>query len=138
MNKLFFKTALLFSIILSSAFFSACSSDDDDDSTPPVPTTAASQALAGTYKGTLDNITSSTYDVILTVTDMGNGKVKLSTNKGNTTPKTVAVKWNGDISIIGQDAEGIIVYTVDNKLIKVVTNKTAEGDVQIFFEGTKQ
>lgn len=138
MNKLFFKTALLFSIILSSVFFTACGSDDDDDDVTPVPTAAASKALAGTYKGTLDNISSATYDVILTVTDLGNGKVKLSTNKGNTTPKTVGVNWNGDISIIGQDAEGIIVYIVDTKVIKVVTNKTAEGDVQIFFEGTKQ
>lgn len=138
MNKLFFKTALLFSIILSSAFFTACSSDDNDDDVIPTPTTAASQALAGTYKGTLDNISSSIYDVTLTVTDLGNGKVKVSTDKGNTTPKNIGVSWNGDISIIGNDTEGVLQYIVGTKVIQVVTKKTAENDVQILFEGTRQ
>lgn len=133
MKKLLSKYFIGSIFLISALSFFACGSDDDDDNVRPNEK-SASATLAGTYKGSL-SIPDHIYDVTLTVTDLGNDKVRVSTDKGNTTSKDIAVKWNTDgKSILGSDGQGVIVYMLDEKYLSVVTKKTSDTDVMFSFE----
>lgn len=142
MEKTFCKYFLAMIVFAMSIGFSACGSDDDDDSTGKS-TESAAATLAGTYKGRLDTWSADTYtqnyfDVILTVTDLKNGKIRVSANKGNATPKEIEAKWNGENYIVGSDTQGSLTYDVASKIFSVATKQTAETDIEMVFEGIKQ
>lgn len=139
MKQILNKNFIVVMIVIAVAMgFSACGSDDDDN-TPS--NDRASAVLAGTYKGSMTTYPGSNdfYDVTLTITELKDGTVKITANKGNVTEREIDVKWNGDKYIIGgTNVVGILSYTVESKVVEFVTVATKETDITYSFKGTKQ
>ncbi|MFT3993697.1 MAG: hypothetical protein QM660_05280 [Dysgonomonas sp.] len=140
MKQTFSKHLIAIMLFTISVGFSACGSDDDNNELP-TPSEKASTALAGTYKGTMTTYPGSKefYDVILTVTEIKDGKVRITTDKGNVTPKEMVVKWNSDKYIMSASSDiGLLTYTMEEKVLDVGTNATQESDITLSFRGVKQ
>ncbi|MGK6350685.1 hypothetical protein [Parapedobacter sp. DT-150] len=111
----------------------------------PSPDADPASGIAGTYMGTLDVFQGEThYDAVIVVTRNSADEVTLTAKPDEEysiiTPKTLKVYDNGGISIqtSSNDAQGIAIYTLDNKTLSVVTKQTAAADVTYSFEGVRQ
>jgi len=82
------------------------------------------------------------FNAIITVTKVDDGKVKATVKAGEAysraTAKTFPVQNVSNIHISGQGPMGGITYKLDDKNIQITTEAEASGDVEYFFQGTKQ
>ena len=130
----------LFLILFIGAVFVSCNNDDDDNSNPAADNSI--NAVAGTFKGTLNIGGQDYYNAIITVTKVDNSHVKVQAKSGeaysSVTTKTLSAVNPVGVSIVGSDSEGSISYLISTKALTVSTQKTSATDIIYLFQGTQQ
>ncbi len=135
MKKTLNRFFIAITLVIFAVGFTACG-DDDDDTT----SNDAVKMVVGTYSGTLRvNAIGTPQSAILTISDAGGGKVKLTTDVGNTTPKEVLVTVLPDgATVSGESDAASLGYVSSTKLLIVGTKQQQASDVTYTFEGTKR
>lgn len=129
--------AVLF-FALVSVGISSCSKDDKG------PEGGSIDAAIGTYVGTIDVIGGKKYYeavIIVSKVDKDHLKVEAKADQpySNITTKTLQVSANGNMSVqASADPNGLLIYTMAEKNLKIVTKDTKEDDVIYSFDGKKQ
>ncbi len=126
--------------VCATVLFASCSKDDDG------PSGGSIDVAVGTYVGTIDMLDAmgtKYYDAVIKVSKVDNNHLKVEAKTGeaysNITTKTLQVSANGNISVqASSDPNGILIYTLAEKNLKIVTKDTKKDDVLYSFEGRKQ
>ena len=138
MKRNSFLTVLFF--VCASVLFASCSKDDDG------PSGGSIDVAVGTYVGTIDMLDAmgtKHYDAVIIVSKVDNNHLKVEAKAGqpysNITAKTLQVATNGNISVqANADPNGILLYAIAEKSLKIVTKDTKADDVVYSFDGKKQ
>lgn len=132
--------AVLF-FVCAGVLLASCSKDEDK-----APEGGRIDAAVGTYVGTIDMLDASGtkyYDAEIIVSKVDGKHLKVEAKAGqpysNITAKTLQVSANGNISVqANADPNGILIYTVAEKNLKIVTKDTKADDIVYSFDGKKQ
>jgi len=134
------KKKLMYGLMIAFAAvsFAGCSKSDDESK----PNTGINAAI-GTYKGKISIIGGpEKFDQLLVVTKVSDNKIKVTAQNADLKlpVKELQVSNNSNMVIAspGTEPNGNFIYTFENKSILFVSNRTAEGELQYSFEGTKQ
>lgn len=136
------KKIAIYSFVLISSLVvgTSCSSDDNkSDGGEGVKKGSASATVAGTYKGVYS---SSEFDKLLIVEDLGNNKIRMSGN--DKTPIEMEVQFvseytdHQDVMHKTGELAGVLVYAADAKTLTFSGKRIMENQKLIFFKGTKQ
>lgn len=135
------KKIAIYSFVLISSLVvgTSCSSDDNKSEDEKVKKGSASATVAGTYKGVYS---SSEFDKLLLVEDLGNNKIRMSGN--DKTPIEMEVQFvseytnHQDVMHKTGELKGVLVYSADSKTLKFSGKRIMENQKLIFFEGRKQ
>ncbi len=134
------KNKLVAAIVVALVTFAfvGCSKDDDN------PQTGGSiDAAVGTYQGTIDIIGGDeVFSQELVVEKISDSRVRVTAKNTslNLPAKELQVSNVGNMSVQASatEPEGAFIFTMENRALKFLSKRTAEGQLQYSFEGTKQ
>ncbi|EFK57738.1 hypothetical protein [Sphingobacterium spiritivorum] len=132
------KAMYLMVVALVMVAFVGCSDKDD-----PAPSGGSIDAVLGNYKGTIKIIGGAeVFDQTLVITKVNDKKVKVTAQNTslNLPVRELEVINNMNISIqaVATEPQGSLIYTFENKGLMFVAERTAEGQLEYSFNGTKQ
>lgn len=135
------KMKLFFPIVLAliMSVFVGCSKDNNDTT----PTNGTIDIAVGTYKGTIKIIGGAEkFDEILIVTKLSDKRIKVKAQNAslNLPDRELDVfnNMNFTVQALATEPQGAFIYTVQNKSLMFLANRTSEGQLEYSFEGIKQ